>query len=64
MEAEEKVRIFRQTPFHPKLRTHKLKGSLRGFWSFSINYSYRIVFEFANHDVVYFHGAGDHRVYQ
>jgi addiction module RelE/StbE family toxin len=31
-------------PFHPSLRTHKLKGDLEGRWSCSIDYSNRIIF--------------------
>ena len=33
-------------PFHPSLRTHKLKGDLDGRWSCSIDYSNRIIFSF------------------
>lgn len=33
-------------PFHPTLKTHKLKGDLQGRWSCSIDYNNRIVFEF------------------
>jgi mRNA-degrading endonuclease YafQ of YafQ-DinJ toxin-antitoxin module len=62
--AEQKERAFRKNPFDPALRTHRLKGRLRGLWSFSINQEHRIVFEFAEGDTVYFHDAGDHRVYQ
>jgi addiction module RelE/StbE family toxin len=31
---------------HPSLKTHKLMGNLDDTWSCSINYSYRILFEF------------------
>lgn len=61
-----KEKLFRQNCFDPSLRTHKLGGHLVGFWAFSINHSYRIVFEFidgragfvgfidvGNHDRVY-----------
>lgn len=33
-------------PFHPSLKTHKLKGELEGRWSCSIDYSNRIIFRF------------------
>lgn len=33
-------------PFHPTLKTHKLSGELAGIWAGSIDYSYRILFEF------------------
>jgi mRNA-degrading endonuclease YafQ of YafQ-DinJ toxin-antitoxin module len=32
--------------YHPSLKTHKLIGDLDGIWSCSIDYSYRILFEF------------------
>lgn len=37
-------------PFHPALRTHKLKGILAGAWACSVAYDLRIVFEFIPHD--------------
>jgi len=33
-------------PHHPSLRLHKLKGKLAGFYSVSINLSYRITLDF------------------
>jgi addiction module RelE/StbE family toxin len=32
--------------YHPSLKTHKLMGNLEDVWSCSIDYSYRILFEF------------------
>lgn len=32
--------------FQPSLRTHKLKGNLAGSWACSVNYQFRVVFEF------------------
>lgn len=63
--AEKKEDIFRNNPFDPKLRTHKLKGKFNGFLSFSIGYKYRIIFEFSkNKKQIYFHSIGDHDIYQ
>ena len=63
--AEENEIIFRKNPFDPKLKTHKLKGKLSGFLSFSIGYRYRIIFEFSQDGkTVYFHLVGDHDIYQ
>jgi addiction module RelE/StbE family toxin len=33
-------------PFHPTLKTHKLKGNLEGTWACSIDYGNRIIFKF------------------
>ena len=63
-EAEEAEKLFRKNPFDPKLDTHKLHGRLSMFWSFSINREYRIVFEFGDRDVVYFHIVGKHEIYE
>lgn len=62
--AEKGEKIFRENPFHPSLKTHKLKGRLREFWSLSIGFKYRIIFEFADDDLVYFHLVGNHSIYQ
>lgn len=43
---EQTLRQLSQDPFHPSLRTHKLKGNLAETWACSIDYQYRILFEF------------------
>ena len=50
--AEKKEEIFRKNPFESQLKTHKLSGRLKDYHSFSIDYQYRIVFEFENDDTV------------
>ena len=45
--AEQQEKIFRKNPFHARLKTHKLKGRLKDFLSFSIGYKYRIIFDFS-----------------
>lgn len=62
--AKEKEEIFRKNPFEPRLETHKLKAGLRGFWSFSINNKYRIIFEFVDRETIWFHSVGDHSIYK
>ncbi len=50
-------------PFHPTLKTHKLSGELNGIWSASIDYSYRILFEFMTNDsedAILLLNIGDH----
>lgn len=41
------LRQLAEDPFHPSLHVHKLKGDFSESWSCSIDYSYRIIFEFA-----------------
>jgi len=33
-------------PFHPQLKTHKLKGQLEGLWACWVDYDCRIIFLF------------------
>jgi addiction module RelE/StbE family toxin len=61
--AEEKETIFRKDSFDPKLKTHKLSGKLKEYYSFSIDYQYRIIFEFVNKDTIWFHSIGTHEIY-
>ncbi len=61
--AEKKEKLFRLDPFDPRLKTHKLSGSLDGFWAFSITYSHRIIFDFAEANTVRFYRIGTHDVY-
>jgi mRNA-degrading endonuclease YafQ of YafQ-DinJ toxin-antitoxin module len=61
--AEKREPIFRKDPFDPRLKTHKLGGKLKDFWSFSIDYKHRIIFEFFDKETIYFHSVGDHDIY-
>ena len=62
--AEKKEVIFRKDPFDKRLKTHKLSGRLRDYYSFSIDYQYRIIFEFAEKGIVWFHSIGTHEIYR
>lgn len=57
---QQKISLFLQDPFHPQLRTHKLKGALKDFYSFSIEYNLRVVFYFASDTVVVLEDIGSH----
>lgn len=62
--AEENFLLFKKDPTSPKLKTHKLKGRLKGLYSFSVGYKYRIIFEFSeDKNIVYFHSVGNHDIY-
>jgi addiction module RelE/StbE family toxin len=62
--AAEKEKIFRKDPLYPTLKTHRLKGPMSDFYSFSIDYRYRIVFAWENGDEVTFIDAGGHSIYR
>ena len=56
----QRVEIFLENPFDSRLRTHKLTGSLKELWSFSIEYDIRVVFYFVADDKVVFVDIGTH----
>lgn len=45
-EALEKIELFGNTKNHKQLKVHKLKGELKNRHSFSVNYQYRILFQY------------------
>lgn len=63
-EIKEKIELFRKNPKHPFLKIHKLKGKLKNFWSFSVNYKYRIVVTFDSKKSAVLLVVGDHSIYQ
>ena len=67
-EVKEKALIcekfFRQNPFNPKLKIHKLHGTMKEYWAFSISYGYRIGFTFINGGIAHFHDIGTHDIYK
>lgn len=61
--AETREVIFRKNPFNSILKTHKLSGSLKDKWAFSIDHKHRIIFSFENKEVIRFHAIGNHDIY-
>jgi mRNA-degrading endonuclease YafQ of YafQ-DinJ toxin-antitoxin module len=51
---------FTIEPFAPTLKTHKLSGKFRDFWSFSIDYDARVLFYFTEDDKAVFVDIGSH----
>jgi mRNA-degrading endonuclease RelE of RelBE toxin-antitoxin system len=62
--AERKIRLFEQNQKHPSLNVHQLHGPLAKFFSFYIDKSYRVVFEYGSSNTVYFLKIGNHEVYR
>jgi len=63
-EVFEKIEAFKNSSTHKKLKVHKLKGKLRSFYSFSVNYSHRIVFMYEDKHATTFITIGDHDIYR
>lgn len=53
------LRRFADDPRDPLLRTHKLKGDLAGYWSFSVDGDLRVVFRWDG-DVAFLVNVGSH----
>lgn len=64
LEVDEKIELFRRNPRDPSLRLHKLKGEMKGYLSFSVNYTYRIIIEEDSKDIFALLSVGDHDVYK
>ena len=62
--AKEKEKIFRENPFNPILKTHKLSGKYKECWAFWITYSYRIKFIFLSDREALFLDIGAHDIYK
>lgn len=63
-QAKEREKIFRENPFQPSLKTHKLHGQEKDAWAFSVNYDYRIKFIFLGDAEVLFLDIGTHDIYR
>lgn len=59
-----KINLFLENPFHKNLKTHKLSGKLIAYWSFSVDYHLRILFEFIDQNTVGFIDIGTHDIYR
>lgn len=56
--------ILKTNPFDLRLNAHKLSGKLKKYWSFSVNYQYRIIFYFEGNKIIVFYLIGDHSIYR
>jgi proteic killer suppression protein len=56
----DRVAIFQENPFDPRLKTHRLSGQLQGLWSFSIDYDARVIFSFTDPNLALFVDIGTH----
>ena len=59
----EKIAEFRSSENHERLKVHKLHGKFSKFYSFSVDYKTRIVFEHVSKTEVALLSVGDHDIY-
>jgi mRNA-degrading endonuclease YafQ of YafQ-DinJ toxin-antitoxin module len=63
-EVLEKIELFKNKDNHIKLKVHALNAKFEGSYSFSINYSHRIIFDFISKKEVVLTDVGDHDIYK
>lgn len=65
-EIKEKIALFQENQNHSMLRVHKLQGSLKGLYAFSVNYRYRIIFDYLDKKKrkLALITVGDHSIYE
>jgi addiction module RelE/StbE family toxin len=56
----QRLTLYVENCFHPRLKTHKLSGRLETYWSFSLAYDLRVIFQFISDDEVIFLDIGTH----
>lgn len=59
----EKIEEFKNQKNHEHLKVHKLHGKFSKFYSFSVDYKTRIVFEYVSKTEVALLSIGDHDIY-
>ena len=63
-ETVKKIDVFLENPFTSSLKTHKLTGILKDYWSFSVSFNLRILFKFAQKNTIEFIDIGTHDLYR
>jgi mRNA-degrading endonuclease YafQ of YafQ-DinJ toxin-antitoxin module len=59
--SETSIENFIAHPFDRSLRTHRLSGKLRDYWSFTVEYDLRVIFYFDEKDRAVFIDIGSPR---
>lgn len=63
-EVLEKIELLKDISNHQYLKVYKLHGKLNNQFSFSVNYNYRIVFEYITKSDIQIVAIGDHNIYK
>ena len=62
-EVVEKIELFKGVKNRKQLKIHKLKGRLKGHYSFSVNYKTRVIFTYLSKQEIVLLAIGEHGVY-
>ncbi len=63
-EIKERIYLFKNDFSDPRLKVHKLHGDLKGKWSFSVDYKYRIAFKYLSDNEVILLAVDGHDIYK
>ncbi len=61
--AVQKIEELQKDVFNPELKTHKLKGHWKDVYSFSVDFSHRIIFKTKKESVILL-CVGTHEIYK
>lgn len=62
--TQKQLKLFKENPQHPSLRTHKLKGELKNIWSISVERNFRMVYFVEDGNAVFFKIGTHDEVYK
>ncbi|PID84279.1 hypothetical protein CSB09_01740 [Candidatus Gracilibacteria bacterium] len=57
---KEKLKIFKEDTFDSRLKTHRLSGGFKDYYSFRISYKDRIRFKIVDEGIIFFYDIGNH----
>lgn len=60
----DKQSLFILNLFNPLLKTHRLRGKLKEYYSFSINVEYRVLFKWVRKNKILLLDIGTHEIYK
>lgn len=63
-EVLERIELFKDKNNHKFLKVHKLKGRLKKYYGFSIDFRNRIVFDYISENETVLMVVGDHDIYE
>jgi addiction module RelE/StbE family toxin len=56
----QRTKLFQNNPNHPLLKTHMLKGDLKGFYAFSLGGNLRVCFRWIDKNTIRLYKIGTH----
>ena len=56
----ERMVLFAEDPFDPRVKTHKLSGNLEGSWAFTVAFDCRVIFKFLSDEEILLVDIGSH----